>query len=128
MHLLLEISGITQAAGTTDSNTNRIVVAAATTTLRASFYANGEDTERFATYTVAHNKWNDFEVLFDVGNLANSWGKVNSTTANMTLDGTMTGADKHFSSLDTKFRIGQDYLGTTFAACSLKDVLIEPLP
>ena len=126
---LLEISGITVAGGTTDSNTNRIVVSAATTTLRASFYANGEDTERFATYTVAHNKWNDFEVLFDVGNLANSWGKVNSATANMTLDpGTMTGADKHFSALDTKFRIGQDYLGTTFATCSVKNVLIEPLP
>ena len=126
---LLEISGITVAGGTTDSNTNRIVVSAATTTLRASFYANGEDTERFATYTVAHNKWNDFEVLFDVGNLANSWGKVNSATANMTLDpGTMTGADKHFSALDTKFRLGQDYLGTTFATCSVKNVLIEPLP
>jgi hypothetical protein len=118
---LVEISGSLGSAG---SNVNRLIVSMATTTLRASLYANGETTERFCTYTVAHNRWNHVELVLNMADLTAVGGTAFTVNdAAGTLDATMTGA-KTISTLDTRLRVGQDYLGTTFGNATIKNLQV----
>jgi len=121
--IFLDISG---NIGASDSNTNRLSIYGSGTSIRASLYPNGENTERYMSSVVTtRNVWHRYKFYFDFAALGNSTGYVDTTL--FTNDATLTGA-KDLDTSDTFIRIGQDYAGTVNNYCATKNLRIRSAP
>jgi hypothetical protein len=121
--VLVDVSG---NIGSADADTNRVRIYLDGTNFAAAIYASGESTRRQMEVASANDtRWNSFDVIFDLANLANSSGThglLGGTQTALTLDGNMTGTNKTVSFLDTAIRIGSNMTPAAYANAYLLDI------
>jgi hypothetical protein len=115
-------------SGSALTDKNRIRVFMYENDFYVALYEKTDATYRFMSKTVlVQNTWNSFDCVIDFGNLANSYGSVGplgGTQTALTLDGTMTGSDKHFSFLDSAIKIGRNYADANYPNAFIRGLRI----
>jgi hypothetical protein len=98
---------------TTPLSKDRISVRCTATTLYASIWGTSGTQYYMSKTGMTHNKWNTFDVIFDLANMANSTGLVNALAT--TLDAGCTGTATEASMLDANISVGKDNANTATA-------------